>query len=170
MKNLSLLLFCLFLVALPAAAQSGNVFPSGSTDPHAIGRFLDGLMTNFYDNRVQTALGSFTYEYTDLPTPFTRWLQDTLVQGAATSKRLRLFNRSAVQSMDPAFQKIYSDFFDTNTVGALLSGRYFGQGGQVLVKFQLTDLHMPSFPVGSLSPTRPHPPLPDNGWKPWLVT
>jgi len=97
-------------------------------------------MANFYDDQVQAALGSFTYEYTDLPTPFTRWLQDELVQGAAATKRLRLFNRGAAQSMDPAFQKIYADFFDTNTVGALLAGRYFDQGDKVLVKFQLTDL------------------------------
>jgi len=94
MKKLSLPIFCLFLAALPAVAQSGDASPSSSTDPHAIGRFLDGLMANFYDDQVQAALGSFTYEYTDLPTPFTRWLQDELVQGAAATKRLRLFNRA----------------------------------------------------------------------------
>ncbi len=140
MKKISLPIFCLFLAALPAVAQSGDASPSGPADPHAMGRFLDGLMANYYDDQVQAALGSFTYEYTDLPTPFTRWLQDELVQGAAGTKRLRLFNRGAAQTMDPAFKKMYADFFDTNTVGALLAGRYFGQGDQVLVKFQLTDL------------------------------
>ncbi len=63
-----------------------------------------------YEYQLQVALGTFTYDYTELATSFSRWLEDALIVSVPATKRVRLFNRSAASAMDPAFREIYADF------------------------------------------------------------
>ena len=46
---------------------------------------LDDLVKDYYQPTVTAAFGTFTYGYSDLPSPFSRWLEDEL--GTAISKR-----------------------------------------------------------------------------------
>lgn len=101
---------------------------------------LDKLAETHYEDQLQAAFGTFTYEYSELATPFSRWLEDELTRSVPQSKRVRLFNRAAASAMDPAFRTMYADFFASNQVDALLSGRYFSESGGVRVRFDLTSL------------------------------
>jgi hypothetical protein len=56
------------------------------------------------------------------------------------TSRLKLFNRSVAAAMDPAFREVYGDFFKKNSVDALLSGRYYLEGGTVRARLELTGL------------------------------
>lgn len=101
---------------------------------------LDTLAAGHYEDQLQAAFGTFTYEYSELATPFSRWLEDELTAAVPRSGRVRLFNRAAAAAMDPAFRALYADFFASNQVDALLSGKYFTEGGGVRVRFDLTSL------------------------------
>ena len=101
---------------------------------------LDDLAVAHYDEQLQATFGTFTYEYSELATPFSRWLEDELTRAVPQAKRVRLFNRAAAAAMDPAFRTMYADFFASNQVDALLSGRYFGDAGGVRVRLDLTSL------------------------------
>lgn len=101
---------------------------------------LDQLAAAHYDDQLQAAFGTFTYEYSELATPFSRWLEDELTRAVPAAKRVRLFNRAAAAAMDPAFRAQYADFFASNQVDALLSGRFFREAEGVRVRFDLTSL------------------------------
>ncbi|HRS05211.1 MAG TPA: hypothetical protein P5336_12640 [Treponema sp.] len=121
-------LFSIFTLSLQAS-------PNGS-----LITLMDSLASSYYEDQLQVAFGSFTFEYSGIATPFSRWLEDELTSAAARSKRIRLFNRSAVFAMDPAYRAQYADFFATNQVDAMLSGKFFNEKDHVRVRLDLTSL------------------------------
>lgn len=125
----------------PIALFLSLSFPAFSQSAAArLAPVLDKLAEAHYDDQLQAAFGTFTYEYSELATPFSRWLEDELTRSVPLAKRVRLFNRAAASAMDPAFRTMYADFFASNQVDALLSGRYFPESGGVRVRFDLTSL------------------------------
>lgn len=151
-----------FLSHSPAAAQS--------LDSNLSAR-LDDLAAKYWQPSLKVAFGTFTYADTDLPSPFSRWLEESLAASVARCSRLQLFNRAAAAAMDPAFRAIYGDFFKSNSVDALLSGRYFDEGEDVRARLELTgltdgiligtlDIHVPKAALSRISPSTPQPPPP----------
>lgn len=98
------------------------------------------MSANAWQPSLLTAFGTFTYADTGLPSPFSRYLEDSLKSAIPKSSRIRLFNRSVAAAMDPAFRAAYGDFFKTNNVDALLSGRYYLENGEVRTRLELTGL------------------------------
>ena len=121
---------------------------------------LDSLVANYSKPYLQTAFGTFTYAYQDLPTPFSRWLEESLAASIAKCANLKLFNREAAAAMDPAFRSIYGDYFKTNGVDALLAGRYFDEGETVRAHLELTSLS-DGILVGTVDLTIPKATLPE---------
>jgi predicted regulator of Ras-like GTPase activity (Roadblock/LC7/MglB family) len=101
---------------------------------------LDAMAEKHWQPSLQTAFGTFTFEYSELATPFSRWLEDELGGAMAKSSKLRLFNRNVASAMDPAFKEIYGEFFKTNGVDALLAGKYFDEGETVRARVELTGM------------------------------
>jgi hypothetical protein len=101
---------------------------------------MDRMASSYCYPTVSAAFGSFTYEYTELSSPFARWLEDRLADGAAHSKTVRLVNSSAAAAMDPAFKAVYGDLFKAHDIGALLHGEYFDEGDSVRIRMELTGL------------------------------
>jgi hypothetical protein len=101
---------------------------------------LDKASAAAYQPTLLTAFGTFTFADTGLPTPFSRYLEDGLKTAMPKTSRLRLFNKSVASAMDPAFREMYGDFIKNNSVDALLSGKYYSEGGQVRARLELTDL------------------------------
>lgn len=128
-----------FLVAL------GAIPHAQVPDPAPI---LDGLARNYYMPTITAAFGTFTYEQSDLPTPFARWLEDRLLGSASSLQRIQLVDKKAAAAMDPAFQALYADFFKQTGTQGLLYGRYFIDGDTVRVELRLSDLSMATL-VGS---------------------
>lgn len=122
-----------FIIIFPA-----SLCPAGEISPFA--KILDELAASYYEEQLQVAFGTFTYEYSELATPFSRWLEDELTHAVPSSKRVRLFNRAAAMAMDDTFRELYGEFFATNQVDALLSGRYFQERETVRVRLDLTSL------------------------------
>jgi hypothetical protein len=125
-----LALSVLALIAAPAAAQSKS----------SLTEALDKMLENHWQPNVQAALGSFTYAYTDLPSSFSRYMEDELAAAIASSKRLALFNKGASVAMDADFRDAYKDFFKDNMVGALITGKYFEEANNIKVRIEITDL------------------------------
>ncbi|OHD18451.1 MAG: hypothetical protein A2087_11595 [Spirochaetes bacterium GWD1_61_31] len=113
----------------PVAATSASLTP-----------ILDTMAANYYLSNLRAALGSFTWEYSNLPTPFARWLEEQLQAAVTMNSRLQLVNRNAGAAMDPAFRAEYEAFFRETETGALLHGRYFLEADNVRVRLELTDL------------------------------
>ncbi|MFZ4388373.1 MAG: DUF4384 domain-containing protein [Chthoniobacterales bacterium] len=101
---------------------------------------LDDLIASYWQPNVTAAFGTFTYGYTDLPSPFSRWLEDELASAVSKSGNLRLFNRSAAAAMDQSLKAVYGDFFAKNGVDALLAGRFTIDGSTVRTRLELTGL------------------------------
>lgn len=101
---------------------------------------LDALAKNYWQPTVTAAFGTFTYSYGDLPSPFSRWLEDELGSAISKSGNLKLFNRSAAAAMDPSFKSVYGDFFTKTGVDALLAGHFDVEGNAVKVRLELTGL------------------------------
>lgn len=123
----------LFLAFLSAASMSqawDADLPAG----------LDKLSSNAWQPSLLTAFGTFTYADSSLPSPFSRYLEDSLKAAMVKSARVKLFNKSVAAAMDPAFRAIYGDFFKNNGVDALLSGRYYVEGQVVRTRLELTGL------------------------------
>ncbi len=129
MTNRNYILSALIMCALTAWSQT--------TDPT---KALDMMADNYFMPNVRAAFGSFTFEYTDLPTPFARYIEEKLVGAAANSKRVQILNRNAAAAMDPAFRKEYDAFFKETGTAALLHGKYFVDGANVRIHLELTDL------------------------------
>jgi hypothetical protein len=102
---------------------------------------LDGLARDYYLPTVTAAFGTFTYSYTGIPTPFSRFLEESLADAAARSRMVKLFNKSAAAAMDPAFRAVYEPLFSANEVGALLHGRYVEEGDSIRARIELTGLN-----------------------------
>jgi len=131
MKTRNALLITLLFSAAAAFGQTGA---------NRLAPVLDELAAGHYEEQLQAVFGTFTYEYSELATPFSRWLEDELTRAVPGAKRVRLFNRAAAAAMDPTFREMYADFFASNQVDALLSGRYFSESGGVRVRLDLTSL------------------------------
>jgi hypothetical protein len=129
------LTIALCLACLSLAAQAKD-FPLAAELP---GR-LDSMSANAWQPSLLTAFGTFTYADTGLPSPFSRYLEDGIAAAMPKSARLRLFNRSVASAMDSSFRELYGDFFKTNSVDALLSGRYYLEGQSVRTRLELTGL------------------------------
>ncbi len=126
--SFSLLFSLCLLIAAPAVrAQSP-------------GPVLDSLMDGYTEESIQVAFGSFTWAYSKLASPFSRWLEDEFTKAMGASDKYRVFNRAIVAAMDPAFREIYADFFATNQVGGLLTGRFFEEGSRIRTRVELTDM------------------------------
>jgi hypothetical protein len=125
----------LWLACLGLAAQPGDF----ALAPELPAR-LDAMAAKAWQSSLLTAFGTFTYANTGLPSPFSRYLEDALAAAIPKSERLKLFNRSVAAAMDSSFRELYGDFFKTNSVDALLSGRYYIEGGSVRVRLELTCL------------------------------
>ncbi len=124
------LAFALIALSLPCAAQA----------PASLPGLLDGLAEGYHMPSVLAAYGTFTYEFTGLPTPFSRWLEDRLTEAAPKSSRVRILNRNAAAALDPAFKETYGSFLRETGAEALLHGTFFQEGGGIRVRLELTDL------------------------------
>jgi hypothetical protein len=131
MQSRSIALTFAFTLALNSGAQSlGANLPAN----------LDALVSGYWQPTVTAAFGTFTWDYTDLPSPFSRWFEDELGSAVLKTGRLKLFNRSAAAAMDPSFKAIYGDFFTKTGIDALLAGRFNIEGAGVKVHLELTGL------------------------------
>lgn len=101
---------------------------------------LDAAASSYYLPSVRAVFGTFTYEYSDLPTPFSRWVEDRLLLASSGSSRVKLLNRNAAAALDPVLKASYGKFIEETGAEALLSGRYFIEGDYVRVRFELTEL------------------------------
>ncbi|MCX7025306.1 MAG: DUF4384 domain-containing protein [Spirochaetes bacterium] len=101
---------------------------------------LDRMASSYYLPTVNAAFGTFTFAYTELSSPFSRWFEERLADAAARSRNVKLFNKAAAAAMDPAFRAVYADLFASNEVGALLHGRYYEENDGVRVRIELTGL------------------------------
>ncbi|HRZ91155.1 MAG TPA: DUF4384 domain-containing protein [Spirochaetia bacterium] len=117
-----------------------SIVPCTAQAPAGLPKTLDGLAEGYHMPSVLAAYGTFTYEYTGLPTPFSRWLEDRLSEAAPKSSRVRILNRNAAAAMDPAFKETYGAFFKESGAEALLHGTFFQEGGGIRVRLELTDL------------------------------
>lgn len=126
-------LLCAFFVAalLPSVALAQD---------RGLVAAIDALAENHYLPILTVALGTFSYDHSNLPTPFSRWLEDRIMQSASLYRRVKLVDRRAAAAMDPAFQALYAEFFKTTGTQALLYGRYYLEGGDVKVELRLSDL------------------------------
>lgn len=131
LKNRVSLLCVLFLAFCVNAASLGA---------QSLSAFVDSLVSTHWEETVQVAFGSITWEYSALATPFSRWLEDELSAELQKSSKYRVFNRSVVLAMDPAFRESFAEFFATNQVSALISGRFFEEGNRVRTRIELTDM------------------------------
>jgi hypothetical protein len=127
--------FLVVLLLASATLAAGQT--SQPSDPATV---LDAMAENYYLPSLRAAFGTFTFEYSDLPTPFARWLEERLAAAATASRRVQLLNRNAAAAMDPVFRKEYEAFFRETGTSALLHGRYFLEGQQVRIRLELTDL------------------------------
>jgi len=131
MKRIVAVLAFMGVVAMGGSGQGWDSNISAS---------LDGFVEKYYKPDILAAFGTFTFEETDIASPFSRWIEENLAIAIAKCGRMRLFNRFAAAAMDPVFRKIYGDYFATNSVDALLSGRYYDEGKRVRVHLELTGL------------------------------
>jgi hypothetical protein len=128
-------LFC-FGIAFIAFAFA----PSAQSLDTDITASLDKLSAKAWQTSLLTAFGTFTYMDSALPSPFSRYLEDDLKSAMTQSSHFRLFNKSVAAAMDPAFRAEYEDFFKSNSVDALLAGRYYIEGSVVRARLELTGL------------------------------
>jgi hypothetical protein len=128
------LLVLLVLVSLSASSLAAQSWDSG------IPALLDKAAENHWQPSLQTGFGTFTFAYSELATPFSRFLEDSLASSISRSSRIRLFNKAAAAAMDPAFRAVYGELFKASGVDALLSGRYFDEGDSVRAHLELTGL------------------------------
>jgi hypothetical protein len=130
-KNYRLLAFFLVALARGAMAQDWS-----ATLPTT----LDKMVSGYCYPSISAAFGTFTYGYSDLSSPFSRWLEERLADGAVQSHSLKILNLSAAAAMDPAFKAIYSGVFAVNNVEGLLHGDYFDDGDCVRARLEITGL------------------------------
>jgi len=122
------------IIMVIALAQS---LPAQEAD---LARTLDSAASAYYLPGVRAAFGTFTYEFSDLPTPFSRWLEDRLLLAASKTSRVTVLNRNAAAALDPVLKDTYGAFLRETGADALLSGRYFMEGERVRVRIELTEL------------------------------
>jgi len=152
-RGIALALSVFALAAASVAGASAQSWDSG------LPASLDRLVANYWQPNLLTAFGDFTFEDTKLPSPFSRYLEETLASAIPKTKGLRLFDKAAAAAMDSAFRKVYGDFFETNGVDALLYGRYYDEGASVRVRLELTGLS-DGVLIGTIDVTAPKSSIP----------
>lgn len=128
-KNITWMALALLMASLPAFGQ----------DAEAV-KILDGAAAEYYLPTVRAVFGTFTWEYSDLPTPFSRWAEDRLLLAASRSSKVKLLNRNAAVALDPVLKDSYGQFIKDTGAEALLSGRFFQEADKVRVRLELTEL------------------------------
>jgi hypothetical protein len=128
------------IVIAVAVATAGAAQATAQSWDAGLPAVLDKLVADYWQPNLLTAFGDFTFEDSKLPSPFARYLEEDLASAIPKTKGLRLFNKAAAAAMDPAFRKVYGDFFETNGVDALLYGRYFDEGSTVRIRLEITGL------------------------------
>jgi len=106
----------------------------------ALSKVLDDAASDYYLPSVRAVFGTFTYEYSGLPTPFSRWVEDRVALAASASSRVGVLNRNAAAAMDPVLKDSYGEFIRETGAEALLSGRFFPEEARVRVRLELTEL------------------------------
>lgn len=129
----SLAVALLLCSALLVGAQANNQLME-------LQALLDSMTVDYYKPSMTTALGSFTFADTQLPTPFSRWLEDELRQALAKTAKIKLFDKQVAAAMDPSIRARYKDFFGAETVDSLIYGKYKSEDGDVYVTISITDL------------------------------
>lgn len=112
---------------------------SFAQDAEAV-KTLDGTAADYYLPTVRAVFGTFTWEYSDLPTPFSRWVEDRLLLASSRSTKVKLLNRNAAAALDPMLKESYGQFIRETGAEALLSGRFFQESDTVRVRLELTEL------------------------------
>jgi hypothetical protein len=115
-------------------------FGQAAAQDTAIAASLDAAASSYYLPSVRAVFGTFTYEYSDLPTPFSRWVEDRLLLASSSSTRVRMLNRNAAAALDPVLKESFGKFIMETGAEALLSGRFFVEGDTVRIRFELTEL------------------------------
>ncbi len=132
MRKSKAIMLILVLVSIPALTVHAQ-----EADAVTI---LDRAAAEYYLPAVRAVFGTFTYEYTDLPTPFSRWVEDRLLLAASRASRVKVLNRNAAAALDPVLKASYGDFLRETGAEALLSGRFFHEGERIRVALLLTEL------------------------------
>ena len=125
---------------LLAALLAASALALAGAQDAELAKALDAAASGYYLPELRAAFGTFTYEYSGLPTPFSRWVEDRALLAAAGSSRVRVLNRNAAAAMDPVLGSTYADFIRETGAEAMLSGRFFDEGGRARVRFELTEL------------------------------
>lgn len=140
-KRVGFFVIILAVIAGTGARAQGATGSSAAGVPApAVGALLDRMAENYYMPSLRAAFGTFTYEYTGLPTPFSRYLEDVLAMGSTSASRVKVLNRNAASALDPVLSKAYGQFILETGAEALLSGKFFAERGQVRVRLELTEL------------------------------
>jgi TolB-like protein len=132
MKRSITMVFALILAAA--------LLPAAESAPASLTEAMDAMLESYWQPTLQAAFGSFTYAETELPSSFSRWIQDEMAMAITKCKRLTLFNKGAAVAMDADFRKVYADFFEDNMVGGLIDGKYYEESDRIRVRIKLTDL------------------------------
>jgi hypothetical protein len=101
---------------------------------------LERMVENHYLPMVVVGMGSFTYADSQLPSPFSRWLEDELRLALSKTAHLKLFDKQVAAAMDPAILKLYGDFFGADRADSILYGKYFLDDQVVRIHLSLSDL------------------------------
>lgn len=133
MKRARVVFIAWVLIALIVPALHCQAFPE-------LPEILDQLAEQYHLPSLRAAFGTFTFEYSDLATPFALWIEDSISEAASRSARVRILNRNAAAALDPAFRDVYSEFLKQTGSEALLHGRYFQESRNIRVRLELTDL------------------------------
>lgn len=101
---------------------------------------LEGMVANHYKPVISVSLGSFSWADSQIPTGFSRWIEDNLRVALSATKGLKLFDQRVAAAMLPSINARYKEFFDAEPVDSILYGAYRVAGGMVSVRLSLTDL------------------------------
>lgn len=109
-------------------------------DPAILPQRLDAMLENHYKPSVTVAFGSFTYADTQVPTPFSRWIEDELRLACPRTTRLKLFDKQVGAAVDPSIRAQYEGFFGSDRVDSIMYGTFVQGHSDVAITLTLTDL------------------------------
>lgn len=130
----AILVVCALLLCTPLSAQpAANVLNDLPTA-------IDRMVENHHLPSVVVGMGSFTYGDTQLPTPFSRWLEDELRMALTKTSHMKLFDKQVAAAMDPSILQLYKEFFGVERADAIMYGKYSIEGTSIRIRISLTDL------------------------------
>ena len=118
---------------VPAAAQ---------TPPHVqeTAAAMGKMAANQHRPVLTVSFGSFTYEYSGIGGPFSRFLEEILSDAITrTNGKVSLFVLNALSNLDPEFKEGFAGLFNLEGVEAVMSGKYFDAGDSVRVRLEMVD-------------------------------